>query len=107
MTNSIAIAVLVLIGALFAADQIWLHWDLPLLAARSMDDFIDGLDNIVETQRRVALNYFEDGSIDAACPPLKAILSIMAFGEYEGKDERDPDIRALFKKENVLASGWR
>lgn len=43
MTNSIAIAVLVLIGALFAADQIWLHWDFPLLAARSMDDFIEHL----------------------------------------------------------------
>ena len=43
MTNSIAIAILVLIGVLFAADQIWLQWDLPLLAARSIDDFIDHL----------------------------------------------------------------
>jgi hypothetical protein len=43
MTNSIAIALLVLIGGLFAADQFWLHWDLPLLVARSVDDFIDHL----------------------------------------------------------------
>jgi hypothetical protein len=28
----------------------------------------------------VALNYFEDGSVDAACPPLKALLHIMAHG---------------------------
>ena len=30
------------------------------------DDFIDGLDNIIETQRRVALNYFTDGSVPSA-----------------------------------------
>jgi hypothetical protein len=41
MTNSIAIALLVLILGLFALDQSWLHWDLPLLAARSVDDFIE------------------------------------------------------------------
>jgi len=28
-----------------------------------------GVDAIVEAQRRVALNYFEDGSVEAACPP--------------------------------------
>src|SRR5690606_16315260 len=32
--------------------------------------FVDGVRNIVETQRRVALNYFEDGSVEHACPPL-------------------------------------
>ena len=53
---------------------------------QSMDDFIDGLDNIIDTQRRVALNYFEDGGIDAACPPLKALLHIMAHGEYRGEN---------------------
>ena len=38
----------------------------------------------MEAQRRVALNYFEDGSVESACPPLKALLHIMAHGEFEG-----------------------
>lgn len=41
MTNSIAIALLLLILALFLADQLWLQGDLPVLFARMMDDFID------------------------------------------------------------------
>jgi hypothetical protein len=43
MTNSIALALLVLILGLFAADQLWLGWDMPLLAARSLDGFIEHL----------------------------------------------------------------
>lgn len=41
MTNTIAIALLVLILALFAADQLWLQWQLPLMAARMVDGFIE------------------------------------------------------------------
>ncbi|MFN4060889.1 MAG: hypothetical protein ACK4IA_09075 [Paracoccus hibiscisoli] len=41
MTNQIAIALLLLIVAVFAADQIWLGGDLPLVAARTMDQFIE------------------------------------------------------------------
>jgi hypothetical protein len=55
---------------------------------------------------RVALNYFEDGGVEAACPPLKALLHIMAHGEHEGKNLRHPDIRALFTREAMLASDW-
>ncbi len=29
----------------------------------------EGVDAIVEAQQRVAMNYFEDGSVEAACPP--------------------------------------
>ncbi|WP_295043888.1 hypothetical protein [uncultured Paracoccus sp.] len=43
MTNPIAIALLILILGLFAADQLWLHWDLPVLAGRSMDGLIEYL----------------------------------------------------------------
>ena len=32
-----------------------------------------GVDAVVEAQRLVALNYFEDGSVQGACPPLKAL----------------------------------
>ncbi len=68
--------------------------------------FADGVDNIVEAQRRVALTFFEDGSIGDACPPLRALLHIMAYGHYEGKDVHHPEIRGLFEREAVLASDW-
>lgn len=68
--------------------------------------FADGVNNIVEAQQRVALQYFEDGSAEHACPPIKAILHIMAYGSYEGKTANDPEIRALFTRENMLESAW-
>ncbi len=73
---------------------------------QGLDTFVDGIRNIIETQRRVALNFFEDGSIDAACPPLKALLNVMAYGEYEGMDYRDPAFRALFTLESLESSDW-
>ncbi len=54
--------------------------------------FAAGVDAIVETQRRVALNYFEDGSVEAACPPLKALLHILAHGNYQGMGVDAPGI---------------
>ena len=68
--------------------------------------FVDGIDNIVEAQRKVAQRYLDDGSVEEACPPLKALLYIMATGEYEGKDVHHPEIRAMFTREYLLASDW-
>ncbi len=68
--------------------------------------FADGVENIVEAQQGVAQTYIEDGSVEDACPPLKALLHIMASGSYQGKDVHDPDIRALFTREALLASDW-
>jgi phosphoenolpyruvate carboxykinase (diphosphate) len=68
--------------------------------------FADGVENIVEAQQRVAEAYFADGTIADACPPLKALLHIMAHGHYEGKAASDPEIRALFTREALLASEW-
>jgi hypothetical protein len=68
--------------------------------------FVDGVQYIMEAYERVARRYFDDGTIEEACPPLKALLHIMAHGHYEGKDERDPDIRAMFTREALLKSDW-
>ncbi len=68
--------------------------------------FVDGVDNIVGTHKRVAESYFNDGSVEMACPPLKALLHIMVHGNYEGRDVNHPEFRALFTRENVLASDW-
>lgn len=73
---------------------------------QNMDDFVDGINNIVEAQQKVARRYIDDGSIHQACPPLNALLYIMAEGKYQGKDVHHPDIRNLFDRDNLLASQW-
>ncbi len=73
---------------------------------QDLDSFADGVKYIVEAQRRSAKQYFEDGSIEFVCPPLKALLTIMACGQWEGKTEHDPEVRKLFTKESLLASDW-
>lgn len=73
---------------------------------QSMEEFVDGINNIVEAQQRVALAYFEDGSVEAAIPPLKVLLHIMAYGHYEGKDLSDPSLRELFDRNYVINSDW-
>jgi hypothetical protein len=68
--------------------------------------FAAGVEAICDAQRTVARNYFEDGSVNAACPPIKALLHIMAHGHYEGKGVDDPAIRAMFSRESLLDSDW-
>jgi phosphoenolpyruvate carboxykinase (diphosphate) len=68
--------------------------------------FADGVDNIVEAQQRVAEGYFSDGTVEDLCPPLRALLHIMAYGSYEGKDASHPEIRSMFTREALLASDW-
>jgi hypothetical protein len=70
------------------------------------DAFADGIWNITEAQQRVAREYLEDGSIKDACPPLRALLTIMATGSFEGKDAHHPDIRRMFTRQSLLASDW-
>lgn len=73
---------------------------------QDMDVFVDGINNIVEAQQRVALKYFEDGSVEAAIPPLKILLHIMAYGNFNGKDLSDPELRKEFEREYVLQTNW-
>lgn len=68
--------------------------------------FADGVKNITEAQERVARQYIDDGSIQDACPPLRALLHIMAGGAWEGKDAHHPEVRALFTLDSLLASDW-
>ncbi len=68
--------------------------------------FADGVHNITEAQQRVAEAYFADGTIEDLCPPLKALLHIMAYGQYQGKDAHHAEIRALFSREALLSSDW-
>ena len=70
------------------------------------DSYADGILQITEAQQRVAAAYFEDGGYELACPPLQAILSIMAHGDFNGKSIDDPQVRSLFTREALLESDW-
>lgn len=93
-------------GRIFSAADTVLTAEMLRPELQSIEDYLDGIDNIVGTQKRVASLYFEDGGVEAACPPLKALLHIMAEGNYEGKTLASPEVRALFTRENLLASDW-
>ncbi|MBI1249298.1 hypothetical protein GC197_15815 [bacterium] len=73
---------------------------------QSMEAYVDGIKHIAEVQQRVAQRYIDDGSIEEACPPLKALLMIMATGDYEGKTAQDAEFRAMFTRESMLKSDW-
>jgi hypothetical protein len=83
-------------------------FDNSILKPETQDEaaFADGILFIAEAQERIARTYFEDGSIELACPPLKALLHIMVEGKYEGKTISDPTIRQLFTQESMLSSEW-
>ncbi len=70
------------------------------------DLFAEGIESIGVTQKTAAEHYFADGSIEAACPPLRAILHIMARGHYENKKLDDPAVRSLFSYEALEKSDW-
>ena len=83
-------------------------FDEAMLKPETQDlaSFVEGVNNIYEAQQRVALLYFEDGTVEDACPPLQALLHIMAYGDYKGETLADPAIRNLFTRENLIRSGW-
>ena len=74
--------------------------------SQDLDAFADGVKYVTEAHERVAKAYFEDGSIDQACPPLRALLHIMVHGEFEGHGLDASEIRSLFTQESLLASDW-
>ena len=73
---------------------------------QDVDDFAAGIEHIVDGQRKAAALYFDDGGVGLAVPPLAALLEILAQGHWRGKTLKDPEFRALFQAETVLASGW-
>lgn len=73
---------------------------------QGMELFVEGMDNIVATHQRVAQAYFDDGTISEACPPLQALLHIMAKGNWNGHGLDAPEVREMFSREALLASDW-
>lgn len=83
-------------------------FDSRILCPETQDQegFADGVDHIVEAQKRVAETYFDDGSIEVACPPLQVVLSVMAKGNWNGKTLEDPTVRSMFTREAMSHSDW-
>lgn len=73
---------------------------------QDLEAFVDGIDNITETYQKISKEYIADGSVNSAAPPLKALMYIMAEGEYKGMTIKDPEFRKMFTKEEVLKSDW-
>lgn len=93
-------------GRVFENPNVIFSEEMLMPEKQSMEDFVDGINNIVENQTRVAQMYFADGSIDAAIPPLKALLNIMVHGNYDGKTLEDKEIRSMFTYDYVVNSEW-
>ena len=73
---------------------------------QDLETFVTGMKTIVAAHKEAAENYFADGSIEEACPPLKALFHIMAHGSYEGEGLDSEKVRSLFTRKAMLDSDW-
>lgn len=94
------------LGKIFDEPQSVFSEDILRPETQGMEAFVDGVLNIVNGQKKAALNYFQDGSVEDAIPPIKALLHIMVYGDYQGLTLESPELRNLFKRETVIASAW-
>ncbi len=93
--------------------RIFMHPDVIFSEAmlrpetQDLQVFVDSVDVMASTHQRVAASYLADGTITSACPPVRALLQIMASGaSQEGYTLADENFRALFTREAVLDSDW-
>lgn len=93
-------------GRIFDEPQAVFNEKILKPEVQDMEAFVDGINNITEAQQKIALEYFSDNSVNSAIPPLKALLHIMAYGEYNGKTIADNEIRNMFTREAVISSEW-
>jgi hypothetical protein len=74
---------------------------------QDIEEFVESVKTIIATHERVARAYLDDETIKYACPPMAALLQIMAEGQSEqGWTLDTAEFRALFAAEAVLGSPW-
>ncbi len=74
---------------------------------QDMDTFVESMNTIVETHKRVAQTYIDDGTIALAVPPVRALLEIMATGVSADDETLDAaSFRTTLTRDSVLASDW-
>lgn len=93
-------------GRVFNNPETVLNNEMLQPELQDIETFVTGMKTIIAAHQEAALNYFADGSIEDACPPLKALLHIMAYGEYQGKGLDSDAVRSRFTRESMLNSDW-
>lgn len=73
---------------------------------QDMDTFVNSIKNLSITQKRVAEGFMRDGTFEALCPPLQALVKIMVDGSYNGMTRNSAEYRNMFKRESVIYSDW-
>lgn len=93
-------------GKIFDEPQTVFNENLLKPETQDLDAFVSGVKNIINGHKKIAVSYIEDGTAEAAIPPLKALIHIMANGSYKGMTRESQSFRELFKYENVIKSDW-
>lgn len=93
-------------GRVFSDPAAVFSEDMLRPEQQSMEEYVDGVENICDAHRKAALLYLEDGGIAHAIPPLRALLEIMATGKSGTLTRDEPAFRTLFTRESVLQSEW-
>lgn len=94
------------LGRIFTDPVSVLPEDMLKPELQDEGQYADSIKNLLETGKNIAQRYFNDNSIEKACPPLKALLTIMTEGEWEGNTLTDKKFRDLFEPSNILQSDW-
>ncbi|MFV0407462.1 MAG: hypothetical protein ACK5LN_11710, partial [Propioniciclava sp.] len=94
-------------GRIFLHPNVVFPMEMLAPERQDLDTFAVSMETIVTTHQRVAQLYFNDGTIEFAVPPLRALLEIMAFGQTStGLRLADAEFRGEFDRDTILASAW-
>ena len=94
-------------GRIFLHPHVVFSEEMLQPELQDAEAYAESVRTIVKTHQRVAQSYFDDGTIVLAVPPIRALLEVMANGQTaDGLTLHDPEFRAMFERENVLASDW-
>lgn len=94
------------LGKVFDSPNAVFDTELLKPESHNPEAFADGIDHIVEAQCDVARQFLNDGSVGDACPPLQALLAIMAEGHHQGISAADPAFREMFTLNYLISSEW-
>jgi hypothetical protein len=93
-------------GRIFSHPETIMSEEMLKPELQDKEIFVTGMKTIIAAHKEAALDYFEDDSVQQACPPLKALLHIMAYGTYEGHGLESEEVRKLFTRDYLLDSEW-
>ncbi|MFA9388706.1 MAG: hypothetical protein ACERKD_02800 [Prolixibacteraceae bacterium] len=93
-------------GRIFSNPDAVFTEDMLRPELQDIKTFAESMKNLTITEKRVAEGLMLDGTYEALCPPLQALVSIMINGEFNGMDRNHPEFRKMFTREYVMNSEW-